>query len=199
MEEKSKVSVIKLPNITISSILWIVLGAVLLVFPGQSLDLICRIAGILVLIVGAVQIVLGCTGKGTMPGQLSLTTGIIIALVGLFIVLRPDIIVSVLPFVAGMILILHCGTSLVSSFQLAGAKYGYWWVGVLLSILGMVLGFILFFNAHSTAAFIARIIGLFMLYAGASSLWVASRKAHAAKVKRQEEEALDVEAKIIEE
>ena len=197
-EEKITVKRIKLPSSVLMSVIGIVIGLVLLLFPGQSLDLICRIIGALILVGGIIELVMGLIGSGTMPGSLTIGMGAFIIIVGLFIVVRPDILVSILPFVAGIFLIVHNISSLVNSFSLAGSKYGYWWVGLLLSLLGIVLGVILFFNAHSTAEFIARIVGIFALYNSISSLWISSRKAHVAKVKKQEEDALDVEAKIIE-
>ena len=195
-ETEVKIKRIKMPSATVTSVLWIIIGTILLIYPGQSLDMICRIVGILVLVAGIIQIVMGTKGAGMIPGQATLATGAVIAIVGLFFVIRPDILVSILPFIAGVMLIIRGVTSLVNSFQLAGAKYGYWWVGILISVIGIGLGVILFFNAHSTAAFIARIIGVFLLYSGISSLWISSRKAKVLKDKKLEDEVLDVDATI---
>ena len=196
---ENKVKKIKLPSSVLTSVLLVLLGAILLFFPGESLDLFCRVAGILVLCVGIIQVIFGITGRGTMPGQMNTVTGAIIAIIGLFIIIRPDILVSILPFVAGVLLIIHGVSSLVNSCQLIGVKYNYWWVGILLSILSIVLGVILFFNAHSAAEFIAKIVGLFLIYSGISHLWVSSRKSKAYRLHSENDDIIDVEANIIDE
>lgn len=194
--ENVKIKKIKMPNTTVLSCIWIVIGLVLLVFPGQMLDMVSRIIGVVVLAGGILQIVLSLLNRGVAANTATAAIGIIVSLIGLFIIIRPDVLISILPFVAGVFLIIHSISSLINAISLAGSRYGYWWVAVLLSVLGIILGVILFFNAHSTAEFIARIIGLFLLYSGISSIWIASRKAHVLKLQKQDEDALTVDAKI---
>lgn len=196
MEENVKVKKIKLPSTMMTSVLWSVVGLILLFFPGQSLDLICKLLGIITLVAGIVMIIMGIVSGATLTGRTSLGSGIVVAVLGLFVAMRPDLLVSVLPFVAGIIMILHGVSSLVNSCQLIGAKDKYWWVGILLSVLTVLFGIILFTRSHEAAAFTARIIGIFMLYGGISHLWIGYRKSKAAKYKKQEEDALDVDAKI---
>jgi len=197
MEENIKVKTIKVPSTVVTSILLAVVGLILLVQPGQSLELICRILGAIVLVAGIVEILFGLAGRGTMMGNSNIVFGGIIAVVGLVILTRPDLLVSLLPFVGGIIITVHGVTSLIKSFQLIGGKDKYWWLGLLLSILSVGFGLLLFFKSYEAAEFTARIVGLFLLYTGFSHLWISYRKSKAARIRKQEEDALDVEAKIV--
>lgn len=200
MEDKVrtvKIRKFKMPSSTVTSIVGIIIGLILALYPGQSIDLICRIAGILVFAAGVAQIAISSVGVGAMPRPISIPVGAIITILGLFVIIRPDVLASVLPFVVGIILLIHSISSLVNAIQLATSKYGYWWIALLFAIGGIGLGLILVLNSHSAAAFTTRIVGVFLIYSGISGLWIASRKTHVAKLKREEEEAIDVEAEEI--
>jgi len=202
MDEKDKVTVkirkFKLPSTLVTSIAWVIIGIILLIYPGESLDLICRIAGLLVFAAGVAETAISAVGVRNIPQFVSVPIGVIIILLGLFVIIRPDLLASVLPFVVGIILLIHSVTSFVSSIQLAASKYSYWWIAMLLALGGIALGVVLVLNAHEAAAFTTRIVGIFLIYSGISGIWIASRKAKTAKLKREEEEAIDTYAEEVE-
>lgn len=197
MEENVKVTRIKMPSTMMTSILLILVGLLLLIQPGHSLNTICRVLGLIVLVVGVVEVFIGFAARNTMTGNTNMIIGAIVALVGIVIVSRPDGLVSLLPFVAGVVITTHGITSLIKSVQLVGTKDKYWWVGLIFSLVSVGFGLLLVFKSYEAAEFTARIAGLFLLYSGGSHLWILYRKAKAAKIRKQEETALDVDAKIV--
>lgn len=197
MEEKVVVKRIKMPSSLVTNILLLIVGLVLLLQPGESLNLLCRILGAIIMVAGIVEIVIGINGRATFTGTANIGFGAIITILGLMIVTRPDMLVSLLPFVAGVVITVNAVTSLIKSCQLISGRDKYWWVGILFSIVGIGFGLLLFFRSYEAAEFTARIVGLFLIYTGASHLWISYRKARTIKIREQEEAALDVEAKII--
>ena len=195
MSEKTKT--FRIPSTLITSVLWILLGVILLVFPGESLDTLARILGIIVIAFGVLEAVISFVSGGA-AGYFGVGVGVILVILGLVIVIRPDILISLLPVISGIIIGLHGIASLVNSFQLIG-KDKYWWVGLIFSILTVAFGALLLFRARDAANTVARIVGILMIVSSVFHMWVLYRKAKVAKIRRQEAEALDVEARVIDE
>lgn len=179
-----------------TSILWIVLGFILLIYPGQSLDLICRVLGVIALAFGVIQIILGFMSGGASKG-FGIAVGLILVVVGLVVLINPDLLVSLLPTVIGIMLVIHGAVSLINSFRLIGNKDRFWWVGLLLSILTIGMGALLFFKAREAAESVARIGGAFLIYSGISHMWLLYRVSKAVKIRNQEAGAIDVDATVV--
>ncbi|MBQ8946496.1 MAG: DUF308 domain-containing protein [Lachnospiraceae bacterium] len=185
---------IRIPSTLITSILWILLGVILLVYPGESLDTLARVLGIIVIAFGVIEAILNFTNGGG-AGIFGIGVGILLIIPGLVVVIRPDVLVSLLPILAGLIIAIHGIVSLVNSFQLIG-RDKYWWIGLLLSVVTIAFGALLFTRAHDAAKTVARIVGILMIFSSVSHIWVLFRRARVRKIREQEANALDVEAKI---
>ena len=195
---KVKVKKIKLPSTLVTSILWIILGVILLVYPGQSLDMICRVLGVIAIVFGIIQIVLALIGGGPSSG-FGVAVGIILGIVGIVIIVNPDLLVSLLPTVIGVVLVVHGVISLINSFRLIRYKDKFWWLALIFSILSIGMGALLFFRARDAAEYVARIGGFFMIYSGIMHLWLLYRLKKTIKVRTQEATAIDVDAQIVDE
>ena len=89
----------------LSALLCAVLGAVLLIWPEATIDLVCKILAVGLIIMGAVQITSYFTNKSIHPFAGAL--GLLLVLVGVWVFIRPDSIVSIVPIVIGVILCVH--------------------------------------------------------------------------------------------
>ena len=185
-------------NIVISATLCILLGIVLVVWPDLSMQIVCTAIGAVLLIGGGVRLAVYFTAKdGSVYAQMNLIMGIILAVVGIWILLQPDKVLAIIPIIVGIVIALHGVNNLQQAVSLCKEKYDKWWVALILGLLTVGFGILLVcrpFEALDTAV---MMIGFFLIYDGISDIWIVSRIYRTAKVLKQEVEAIDVESQEI--
>lgn len=160
-----------------ASIVSVILGLVLVIWPGISVKLIGYVLGGTAIVYGAVRIIRSLTGKGYTGGG-SIVWGVICCLFGGFIWNRFPAMVSFLPFIIGIVVL---GSGLV---KLQGAfedrRNGYSWVGALIaSIVSIALGILVICRPFSTLTWTLRLIGAVIFVDGAENLieaWIIRRR-----------------------
>ena len=90
--------------------------------------------------------------------------------------------------IVGIILVLHGFYDLQQAVFLGRAKYGFWWLVLLLAGLTIVLGGILLWNPFEAMSIAIKFIGVFLVFDGVSDLWIFSR---ARRITRQIRETVE--------
>ena len=185
-------------NVVISAALCILLGIVLVVWPGLSMQIVCTAIGAVLLIGGGVRLAAYFTAKdGSVYSQMNLIMGIILAVVGIWILLQPDKVLAIIPIIVGIVIALHGVNNLQQAITLCKEQYDKWWVALILGLLTVGFGVLLIFKPFAALDTAVRLIGVFLIYDGVSDIWIVSRVYHTAKTIKQEADALDVDAKEI--
>ena len=181
-------------NVVISAALCILLGIVLVAWPDLSMQIVCTAVGAVLLIGGGVRLAAYFTAKdGSVYAQMNRIMGIVLAVVGIWILLQPDKVLAIIPIIVGIVIALHGVNNLRQAVTLCQEKYDKWWVALILGVLTVGFGILLVcrpFEALDTAV---MMIGIFLIYDGISDIWIVSRVYRTAKMLKQEAEALDVE------
>lgn len=187
-------------NVVVSSILCLVLGLVLLLWPGLTMRIVCTTVGAVLIVSGVVRIIAYFTARdGSMYSQLNLVFGIILAAVGVWIVMSPEKVLALIPIIMGIIIALHGLHNIRQAILLSRDKYNNWWVALLLGILTVGFGVLLVCRPFAAVDTMVMLIGIFLIYDGLSSIWIVTRISKAAKILRQEMTAVEVEAEDVEE
>lgn len=185
-------------NIVISAMLCIVLGIVLVAWPELSMRIVCTAIGAVLLIGGGVRLAVYFAARdGSVYSQMNLIMGIILAVVGIWILLQPDKVLAIIPIIVGIVIALHGINNLQQAITLCKDKYDKWWVALILGLLTIGFGVLLIckpFEALDTAV---KLIGIILIYDGISDIWIVSRIYQTAKMIKQVAEAVDVEAEEI--
>jgi uncharacterized membrane protein HdeD (DUF308 family) len=147
-------------NKLLSSIVFLILGVLLLIAPTQSLELFVRIIGGVFLLGALVRLVAYFVTKKEDRVPLSLVLGVAAAAIGLFFVLLPGVVTNILAYVFGAILILNSLLDLVIAVRLPAGKL----VAILLALLGLALGVLIVVNPQAFASFMTRFIGATLIY-----------------------------------
>ena len=129
------------------SALYIVLGIVFLAMPGLSVQMICYLLGISMLVIGITYIVLFFT-RDSVRGILSmdLVIGIVAAAFGAFVLLNQTFIGTILPFAMGIVLLLGAVIKLQNAISMKRLKLKPWYVVLIFSVILAALGAILLVN-----------------------------------------------------
>ncbi len=146
-------------RLLIWGIVTILFGLAAIAVPGLSLEVVIRFLGVLLLVDGFINLLIGLINK--QKGQ---STYIIVPrgtsnlIIGLVLVLFPAFIVSIFVFVIGIILLFAGITQLAS--QIGGKNLpGISWVIAISSVIAIVAGVIMLFNPFESAKTILVVFG----------------------------------------
>ena len=180
-------------NYVVSAIVCIVFGLTLVIWPDISSKVVCIGVGIVLLLSGIANLItyFGEKDRNLMT-QISLIAGIILAVLGVWIILNPQILIMVIPVVMGVIVAVHGVHNLLQALELFKNEYSKWWVALLLGAVTVGLGVLLIFNPFEAVNTVIMLIGIFLIYDGISDLWIISRVSKTAREIRETVEALDV-------
>ena len=184
-------------NYSLSAVICVILGIVLLVWPGQSTQVVCMVLGIVLGGFGLIQIILYlATEENTMVSHSMMMLGVVLAVIGGWIVLKPETIIKAVPMIVGILIVIHGFHNAVQAIDLKKMQYDNWWVALLLSLLTVALGVVLICNPFTIVDTVVRIIGAFLVYDGLSDMWILSR---VFKTKKNREKIIDTDAVIVDE
>ncbi len=186
-------------NVIVSAFICIALGVILVFWPGLSVKVVCMAIGAVLVINGISRLLNFIFGRdGSVFSQMNLVMGIIITVIGGWILLQPGTIIAMIPILVGIIIVIHGINNLQQSVSLCQNRYDKWWIALLLGIITIGFGVLLVFNPFAEVDTLIRFIGLFLIYDGASDIWIMSRVSRNVKQARQEMDALTVDGKEIE-
>ena len=186
-------------NVIVSAFICIALGVILVFWPGLSVKVVCMAIGAVLVINGISRLLNFIFGRdGSVFSQMNLVMGIIITVIGGWILLQPGTIIAMIPILVGIIIVIHGINNLQQSVSLCQNRYDKWWIALLLGIITIGFGVLLVFNPFAAVDTLIRFIGLFLIYDGASDIWIMSRVSRNVKQARQEMDALTVDMKEME-
>ena len=168
-------------NRLIFAISALIIGIILLIWPGTSLMIIGRCIGAVLAIGGIVAGFLFWKDHEAMSRTLLLVMAAVMLICGVVIIFHPDELVKLIPTIMGILAVLSGLINIGETFLLNRKKYGKWWISLLVAALKIAAGLFVIRNAFDLVAVITRIAGGVMVFSGASDLWVLSRLVFAEK------------------
>ncbi|SFA88925.1 Uncharacterized membrane protein HdeD, DUF308 family [Acetitomaculum ruminis DSM 5522] len=160
----------KVSSVTLS-VLSVLLGIVVFVYPGATLRIVAQMLGIGILALGLSTMIPQLLDKENTKMPM-VSAGVLATIAGIFIIAKPGFIVSIIPFIVGVVIlvngIINLRTALVYKDSLSD-KTSY---SMILAILTVIGGIAIIFNAFLAASFILQIIGAVLVYNGVSNLIV---------------------------
>lgn len=172
------------------SALYVVLGAVLLVWPTSSLKMICYVLGIAMLVIGLTFGIIYFTKENPQGFlQMDLVIGIVCLAFGVFILLNPAFLSHVLPFAMGIILLLGAVVKIQSSISMKRLRFRRWYLVLLGALVLIALGIVLLCNLFTQERYMILYIGACLIFDGMinliSMISISLRVKKLVKVQRQ--------------
>lgn len=154
------------------SILMIIIGILLIIWPGHTLSLLSAIVGWGLVIGGVVGVGFGLVSFNPF----NLISGIIAIIVGAVFIRAPFISMSIIPVIIGILIILNGAHNLYNA-----------WIGrhamgynprrdLILSIIMVILGILIVIFPFTTASAAVVVIGVILLYNGITNLITRGRE-----------------------
>lgn len=176
------------------SALYVVLGIALLVWPSTSIKMICYGLGFAMIVLGITYGVMYFT-KDNLSGflQMDLVIGIVCMAFGLFILLNPTFLATVLPFAMGIILLLGAVVKIQSSLNMKRLKFRRWYLVLICALVIVVLGVVLLCNPFGEERHMIIYIGICLIFDGLTNLisllCIQTRVKKLARIQREHPEA----------
>lgn len=158
-------------NYSISSLITLILGIVLIGWPDLSGALLCYMLGGALILMGAIQLLIFLRGdRTTVYSKFKMMMGVLLLLLGIWICVKPEIVLGLIPAVLGMVLILHAVQDLSYTIEIKNAGVERWWVALIATLITFALG--IFLVMHPFLAFEMAMIyvGIGLVYNGVSDL-----------------------------
>lgn len=183
----------------LSALCFIALGVFLLGWPDLSRIWICRLLGAALLVTGGVYVIshfVKSKGAATVF-QYDLILGVVLAVVGVWLLTTPDLIISFIQYILGAILVIHGVIDLQGAVNLRSGGAS-WWTSFLFALITIALGAIVIWNPFATINALLMLIGIALIYDGVSDLIILFHLTRTfKKVKKAVEEAVE-DATVIE-
>lgn len=185
-------------NVIASALLCIALGVVLVVWPDMSVQIACMAIGAVLILNGISRLINFIFKRdGSLFSQMNLIMGIIITVIGVWIILQPAKVIAMIPILVGIIIIIHGVNNLQQAVSLCQSRYDKWWIALILGLLTVGFGVLLIFNPFEAVETLVMFIGLFLIYDGVSDIWIVSRVSRMGRELKQAVEAIDTEGREV--
>ena len=140
----------------LSSIMCILLGVVFIIWKESVLDVIGSILAFGLILIGVVYL---CSFFLKMvTNGFSVVMGIIVLAVGIWFLINPSIVFSLIPIAIGVVLIFHSIRGIIEAATAMKYEYRHLGIGMIMSVISLILGVFCgvmlarhFHNAGSTA------------------------------------------------
>ncbi len=150
---------------------YIIIGLVMLFAPNFVSNSLCYLIGAICIIVGGLSIYtyIGSDVYGTLAAAFFIIAAVFIGS-GLFIILNPEIVVSFIPIIMGVLLVIDAFGKLQTASRLHKYNYDKWWYVLISALVIFVFGILLLFNPFEAITLFIRVVGIFLLIDGISNI-----------------------------
>lgn len=147
-------------NISIlTSIVILVIGIFLFIQPDTVIRMISIVLGILFLVPGITSLV----DYFKENNSASLVVGIITILISLIMIIKTDLVASILPFILGIYFVVNGISRLQYALELKKQGYSSFPTSLVFSLLIMLCGILFIINPFEGALALTKIIGIYMI------------------------------------
>lgn len=157
-------------SLIFTSVLYTILGVVLIAAPGKALKLACFLIGAVTLCYGAVRVASYWKGGGAYNRRLELFFGVVLLALGLFLLVSPQFIVSIIPVALGIYILVDGISALKRSLDMKALGFDKWWGSFISALLLVLFGAVMVLNPFGTAETLVVFMGIGFVFDGVSTL-----------------------------
>ncbi len=154
------------------SVISLLIGIIMVIYPEKTISVICYGIAAAVVIYGIIDIISYFTAK-SYDGAFSLTLikGVVAAVIGIIIFIRPRYLITFIPIVMGVLLIIDGINSVQKSVYLKNNNVYFWHISMIESIITFALGIFVLIKPLTVDKAIIICLGIAFIWYGVSSFW----------------------------
>lgn len=157
-------------SLVLTSLLYMILGAVLITLPGSALTLACTLIGIVTLIYAGIRIISYFQDGGSYANRFDLFVGVLLAATGVFLLVCPQLVVSLIPIALGIYILVDSFTAMKKALDMKALGFEKWWISFLVALVLALFGVLMICNPFGTMASLVVFIGWAFIFDGVYTL-----------------------------
>ena len=149
----------------VMQLVYLALGLALVFAPDMSARVLCYACGAALAVVGllAVWRFAAARQERLLFAWFSLVYGVLFTVLGIFLRVQPDTVLTVLPAVFGVFVLLDSLGRIQNALELRRAGLVRWWGMLFFALLSVVLGVLILINPFAALTTTVRVIGAVLL------------------------------------
>lgn len=149
----------------VMQLVYLALGLALVFAPDMSARVLCYACGAALAAVGllAVWRFAAARQERLLFAWFSLVYGVLFTVLGIFLLVQPDTVLTVLPAVFGVFVLLDSLGRIQNALELRRAGLVRWWGMLFFALLSVVLGVLILINPFAALTTTVRVIGAVLL------------------------------------
>ncbi len=158
-------------NVIISSVIYVALGVILLLWPEMTAKNICYVVGILCFAIGIINLIDYIRKDYSVEAyRYNLVYALLLVLLGVVIFVKVETVIAIIPFLLGFAVTISGLLKFQNAVDLIRMKYQGWGLVMVIAILNVAFGVVLVMNPFESAMVLFICIGIGMIYSGVSDL-----------------------------
>lgn len=163
-------------NNVLLSVLMVVIGLILVIWPGTALRLAAQVLGVALLVAAVIFGISWYQDRHlAQRNDANLALAIVGGLLGIVVLIAPKAVISIIPWIVGLVILLNGVINLAQALDQRKAGDPRWIIALVLAVLTLILGLIILSNPFRALTAPVVVVGLVFLYNGVSNLWIESR------------------------
>lgn len=155
----------------VMAVAYVVFGLSLLIKPELSTTVICYAIGAVCVIYAVANLIKYFTGSmNRMYIEPDFVLSVIICVFGIVTIVRPSVIISILPFIVGIVLVFSGLIKVQDGINLKRFNYDRWFLVLGFAVISVILGIVVLLNPFGTGLLFTRMVGLFFTVDGVLSI-----------------------------
>ena len=155
----------------IDGLLLIALGLFMLIYPGDSLKIVCTVIGAVIAVMGVIKVITFFTNGADKP-WIDLGVAIVQVAVGVLLITRSNTFISAFNIIVGIVLLYGAITMLVGAIRIAKATGITFVLSIVFAVITGILAVIILANPAGFASFIEQLRGIALIIEGVEMLLV---------------------------
>jgi len=147
----------------IYSIVFILIGLLLFLDPAGFVELISYMIGMLLLIIGTNNVLNYSRNRDLAVNKTLLVVGVILFIIGIFLIVKPTFIGKIVPSIIGVCLIIKAIEKLMYLSYISDKNSEQYMISLISGIIIMIAGIFLLFNPLSGTLIVTQIIGVIIV------------------------------------
>ena len=153
---------------------YLLIGILMCVRPAGTAGMMCMIAGLALIVSGVIKGSVYFRKKDcSLMARVDFAASALLVILGLLLASRPDVFMSLVPFILGMLILVNSVFQMQTALELHAVKYGGWWHYLAVALGSGVLAIVMMFDPFGSYRMVAVFLGLAFIADGAAEMWTA--------------------------
>ena len=159
-------------HMLLTSILFLLLGVCFIVWPDEAARLLARATAIMIIAVGAFELVLFFLGKKKGVIDIpAIISGVLLLALGVYLLIKPDTMLNFFNIIFGVIILIIGLDHLFQAIFIIRHVRSLWWISLIVGLVAIGLGVLTLLNPFSAIRTAMIIVGITMVVEALGGLW----------------------------